>query len=607
MERFLSKIGALVAYKGKPAKVVSATTHKYEITFSDGTSQKVREKDFRFIHPEFIAINQDCPDVDISILFDLDAESLSLQEITEWLFDDFTPQSAWNVYLMSEDGLYFYWNKDVLALRTPDQIQSIKKQRKDKALEEKSLNRCIKNIESNLFNSEDIYWINEVEQVALNQSKHSKLMSALSIENSPENAHSLLLKINYWSELNNPYPQRNKIYPDEDLEFNSVKIERKDLTHLTCFAIDNSYSSDADDAISIDGDRVWIHIADVASFVGVDSDLDIFARKRVSNLYLPDQILHMLPPSLSEVCSLGADELSNALSVSFIIDEFEINDIQIHLSQIKVTKMSYEMADKEISSNDSLAALNKIARAHKAHRDANGAIQLNLPNTDIKLKDNKVLIFPQEDSESRELVSEMMILAGRAIAEFSVKNSISMPYLSQETGNFSDEIIKNIKKLSLSKAFEAARGFNRSKLSVKHSLHSGLGLEVYLRVTSPMRRYLDLLVQQQLVRFLSKSNLLNDSDIKERIKVVNASVSKVNKATRQSVEHFRCVYFKQNKKWGGEGIIVETKGQKASVLIPELAMITQIKFKSKVDLEQRIKLEVISINLFERSIDFKPL
>jgi exoribonuclease-2 len=603
----LSKIGALVAYKGKPAKVVSATTHKYEITSSDGTSQKVREKDFRFIHPEFIAINQDCPDVDISILFDLDAESLSLQEITEWLFDDFTPQSAWNVYLMSEDGLYFYWNKDVLALRTPDQIQSIKKQRKDKALEEKSLNRCIKNIESNLFNSEDIYWINEVEQVALNQSKHSKLMSALSIENSPENAHSLLLKINYWSELNNPYPQRNKIYPDEDLEFNSVKIERKDLTHLTCFAIDNSYSSDADDAISIDGDRVWIHIADVASFVGVDSDLDIFARKRVSNLYLPDQILHMLPPSLSEVCSLGADELSNALSVSFIIDEFEINDIQIHLSQIKVTKMSYEMADKEISSNDSLAALNKIARAHKAHRDANGAIQLNLPNTDIKLKDNKVLIFPQEDSESRELVSEMMILAGRAIAEFSVKNSISMPYLSQETGNFSDEIIKNIKKLSLSKAFEAARGFNRSKLSVKHSLHSGLGLEVYLRVTSPMRRYLDLLVQQQLVRFLSKSNLLNDSDIKERIKVVNASVSKVNKATRQSVEHFRCVYFKQNKKWEGEGVIVETKGQKASVLIPELAMITQIKFKSKVDLEQRIKLEVISINLFERSIDFKPL
>ena len=115
--------------------------------------------------------------------------------------------------------------------------------------------------------------------------------------------------------FNNPYPQRNKIYPDEDLEFDAVKLDRKDLTHLTCLAIDNSYSSDADDAISIDGDRVWIHIADVASFVDIDSELDIFARKRISNLYLPDQIFHMLPPMLSEACSLGANELSNAISI----------------------------------------------------------------------------------------------------------------------------------------------------------------------------------------------------------------------------------------------------------------------------------------------------
>jgi exoribonuclease-2 len=269
--------------------------------------------------------------------------------------------------------------------------------------------------------------------------------------------------------------------------------------------------------------------------------------------------------------------------------------------------MSYEQADKEINSNSTLAALNEIAKVHKAYRDCNGAIQLNLPNTDIKFKDGKVHIFPQTDSESRSLVSEMMILAGRVIAEFSVENSISMPYLSQEPGNFSDDIIKNINNLSHSKAFEAARGFNRSKLSVKHSLHSGLGLQAYLRVTSPMRRYLDLLVQQQLVRFITKNDLLNETDIKERIKAVNASVSKINKATRQSVEHFRCVYFKQNKQWEGEGVIVEVKGQKASVLIPELAMIAQVKFKSKVELEEEVKLKVISSNLLERSIDFKPL
>ena len=603
----MSKIGALVAYKGRPAQVISSTTHKYEISFLDGSSQKVREKDFRFIHPEFASVHSDCPEVDISILNDLDIEFISLKELTEWLFDDYTSQNAWFVYLMSVDGLYFFWNKDVLVLRPEEQIEKIKANRQEKALEEESLKRCINNLNNSSYDDKDIIWISEIEQVALNQSKHSKVMSALFIENTPENAHRLLIKIKYWSEYKNPYPQRNKIYSDEELEFIERKTDRKDLTHLTCFAIDNSDSSDADDAISIEGDRVWIHIADVASYVDCNSDLDLFAQKRISNLYLPDQTLHMLPPKISEVCSLGVDEISNAVSVGFVLKDSEISDIQICLSQIKVTKISYEEADTLLSENKLLSKLNEIAKEHKSSRERNGAIRLNLPKTDIKLRDQKVLVIPQLESESREMISEFMVLAGRVIAMFSIENNISMPYLLQDSGKFSDEIIENINNLSLSKTFEAAKGFNRSKLSVKPSLHAGLGLNEYLRVTSPMRRYMDLLVQQQLVRFISNLTLLNESEIKERIKVNNSSSSKINKAIRQSVEHFRCLYFKQNRNWKGDGVVVEKSGNKALLMIPELAMITQIKPKTEVELEDKIKLKVSSINLFERSIDFKPL
>jgi len=603
----LSNIGALVAYKGRPAQVVSSTTHKYEISFSDGSSQKVREKDFRFIHPEFASVHSDCPEVDISILNDLDIEFISLNELTEWLFDDYTSQNAWFVYLMSVDGLYFFWNKDVLVLRPEEQIEKIKANRQEKALEEESLKRCINNLNNSSYDDKDIIWISEIEQVALNQSKHSKVMSALSIENTPENAHRLLIKIKYWSEYENPYPQRNKIYSDEELEFIERKTDRKDLTHLTCFAIDNSDSSDADDAISIEGDQVWIHIADVASYVDCNSDLDLFAQKRISNLYLPDQTLHMLPPSISEVCSLGVDETSNAVSVGFVLKDFEISDIQIYLSQIKVTKLSYEEADKLLSENKILSKLNEIAKEHKSSRENNGAIRLNLPKADIKVKDQKVLVIPQLKSESREMISEFMVLAGRVVAKFSIENNISMPYLLQDSGKFSDEIIENINNLSLSKTFEAAKGFNRSKLSVKPSLHAGLGLNEYLRVTSPMRRYLDLLVQQQLVRFISNLTLLNESEIKERIKVNNSSSSKINKAIRQSDEHFRCLYFKQNRNWKGDGVVVEKSGNKALLIIPEFAMITQIKPKTEVELEDKIKLKVDSINLFDRSIDFKPI
>jgi exoribonuclease-2 len=603
----LSKVGALVAYKRRPAQVVSSTTHKYEISFSDGSRQKVREKDFRFIHPEFSSVHSDCPEVDTLILNDLDVDSLSLQELTEWLFDDFTVQNAWFVYLMSEDGLYFYWNKNVLALRPLDQIQAIKLSRQEKALEEESLQRCVDHLRNDSFENNDISWIHEIEQVAYNQSKHSKAMSALSIENTPENAHRLLIKIKYWSEFKNPYPKRNKIYEDEDLEFNESIKDRKDLTHLTCFAIDNSDSSDADDAISIEGDRVWIHIADVASFVDMNSDLDLFAQKRASNLYLPDQILHMLPPKISEVCSLGVNKISNAVSVSFLMNNSEISDIEIHLSQIKVTKISYEEADKSLYENIWLSKLNEIAKEHKKYRESTGALRLDLPKTDIKVKDQRVIVAPQIKSESRDMVSEMMVLAGRVIAQYSFENNISMPYLSQASGKFSDEIIENINNLSLSKAFEAAKGFSRSKLSVKPSMHAGLGLEAYIRVTSPMRRYLDLIVQHQLINYISGLELLSEDDIKSRIKVNNASMSKINKAIRQSVEHFRCLYFKQNRSWEGEGIVIEISGNKTLLMLPEFAMITQVKVKTKPKLEDKINLKVSSIDLFERLVDFKPL
>jgi len=602
----LSIIGALVAYKGKPAKIVASTTHKYEVSFFDGSSQKVREKDFRYIHPEFSNVSDQCNQADMSILNDLQEESLSLQEITEWIYDDFTSQNAWCIYLMSEDGLYFYWTKDALMLRPLEQVKLIQTQRNEKALAAESLESCIANLNNNVFDNDDIVWINEIEQVALNQSKHSKAMSALSIENTPENAHKLLVKLKYWSELTNPYPQRHKIYLDEEIKVASKEFTRKDLTHLTCFAIDNSDSSDADDAISVDGDRIWIHIADVASYVEIDSDLDIFAQKRASNLYLPDQIFHMLPPELSRACSLGGSRSSNAISIGLRLDGSEISDIVIHLSEIKVTNMSYEQADKVINENEVLSKLNDIAISHKAFRDDNGAIKLNLPNVDVKVKDQKVFISPQEDSNSRGLVAEMMVIAGRAIAQFSIENGISMPYLTQDTGNFSEEVIDNIQKLTIAKAFEASRGFKRSKITIKPSEHSGLGLSAYLRVTSPMRRYLDLLVQQQLVRFVNKLPTMDDNAIKERIKSINTSMPKVNKASRQSIEHFKCLYLKQNNDWEGEGVIVEVNGEKALINIPSLAMMTQIKFKSKINIEDKVKLKVGSINLFELSVNFKP-
>jgi len=603
----LFKVGALVAYKGKPAKISAVTTHKYDLSFSDGSSRKVREKDFRYIHPSFASVNDQCPLADMSVLEDLQAESLSLKELTEWLFDDYSSQNAWCTNLLAEDGLYFFWNKDILILRSTEQIKVIEKQRQEKSLEIESLQQCVDNLQNNKADERDSFWLREIEKVALNQSKHTKVLSALSIENTPEKAHELLLKIKHWSELINPYPERHKIYPNAELTLDFRKVTREDLTHLKSFAIDNSDSSDADDAISLDGERVWIHIADVASQVDTDSELDTYAQKRVSNLYLPDQTIHMLPPNLSSFCSLGESEKSSALSVGFRMIDHQISDIKILQSEIKVVKMSYGEADQALKEDQALSKLNALAKSHKEFRNNNGAIKLDLPNVEVKLKNKKVSIQIQTESASRKLVAEMMVIAGRVIAQYATENKISMPFLTQEVGSFSEDIMQNKENLTATQAFQATRCFKQSKITPKASLHAGLGLSCYVRVTSPIRRYLDLLVQQQLVRFINNQTTLDDSQIKQRITQVNAVITRVNKATRQSIEHFKCLFLKQNNNWRGKGIIVDLNGNKATILIPEIAMITQLKLKSKAKIEDEIELRAVSIDLENRLIDFKPL
>jgi len=603
----LFKVGALVAYKSKPAKISAVTTHKYDLSFSDGSSRKVREKDFRYIHPSFVSVNDQCPLADMSVLKDLQAESLSLKELTEWLFDDYSSQNAWCTNLLAEDGLYFFWNKDIIILRSTEQIKVIEKQRQDKSLEIESLQQCVDNLQNNKVDERDSFWLREIEKVALNQSKHTKVLSALAIDNTPERAHELLLKTKYWSELINPYPERHKIYPNEELTLDFKEVTREDLTHLKSFAIDNSDSSEADDAISLDGERVWIHIADVATQVDIDSELDGYAQKRASNLYLPDQTIHMLPPNLSSFCSLGESEKSSALSVGFRIIDCQISDIKILQSEIKVVRMSYEEANQALKEDQALSKLNTLAKSHKTFRNENGAIKLDLPNVDVKLKNKKVDIQIQTESESRKLVAEMMVIAGRAIAQYATENKISMPFLTQEVGSFSEDIMQNKEDLTATQAFQATRCFKQSKITPKASLHAGLGLSCYVRVTSPIRRYLDLLVQQQLVRFINNQTTLDDSQIKQRITQVNTVISRVNKATRQSIEHFKCLFLKQNNNWRGKGIIVDLNGNKATLLIPEIAMITQLKLYSKAQLEDEIELRAISIDLENRLIDFKPL
>ncbi|MBE8190435.1 MAG: RNB domain-containing ribonuclease, partial [Candidatus Thioglobus sp.] len=275
-------------------------------------------------------------------------------------------------------------------------------------------------------------------------------------------------------------------------------------------------------------------------------------------------------------------------------------------SNIKVTKMSYDEADNLLAENADLSALKTAAEKHQKYRDQQGAISLNLPNVEVKFKDDLVTISKQNSSPSRDLIAEMMVLAGRVIAQFSQQNEIVMPYAIQDAGDFPAETLEAKNQLTLAQAFKAMKYFKRSATSVKPLLHYGLGLSAYLRITSPLRRYFDLLAHQQLSNFILGKPTLEREKVKQIIGITNTSMADIGKTVRSSNDHYKCLFLLQNPQWQGAGVVVDLRGDKALFMLPELGMMTQIKFKNLPDLDAEILLKISSVDLPQRLANFQP-
>ena len=108
---------------------------------------------------------------------------------------------------------------------------------------------------------------------------------------------------------------------EEEIEAIAVAEQRRDLRQMPLVTIDDEQARDFDDAVSLElldggGYRLGVHIADVSHYVRRGSALDRESLDRGTSVYLPDQVIHMLPPLLSEkLCSLQAGRDRLALSV----------------------------------------------------------------------------------------------------------------------------------------------------------------------------------------------------------------------------------------------------------------------------------------------------
>lgn len=151
------------------------------------------------------------------------------------------------------------------------------------------------------------------------------------------------------------------------------------------------------------------------------------------------------------------------------------------------------------------------------------------------------------------------------------------------------------------------RQMQRSRPTTTPGRHAGLGLDIYVQVTSPLRRYLDLLAHQQLRAHLRGEPLLDNAAITLRIGMTDAVAGAVRATERLSNQHWTLAYLMQHSDWQGEGVVVENKPGRDIVLIPDLAWETEIYHRPARPLDSMISLTIESIDLANKTARFKVL
>jgi exoribonuclease-2 len=434
-------------------------------------------------------------------------------------------------------------------------------------------------------------------------------MKELGLSETPEDAHSLLLKTDFWTKFINPHPSRF------GLSLNSANIcpdpprqeQRRDLCHLAAFAIDSPWSYDPDDAISIEesdsgSSLLYVHVADVSASITFNSPAENEARDRGTTLYLPEGTVRMLAEEALPMFALGLSEKSIALTFKVTIDkDGYVVDTEIFPSIVKVKRITYEQADREINNANTedakvLNALNDLSIRINKRRILHGAIEIDLPDVHISVKNEKVNIEPVIQYKSASMVKECMVAAGESAGIWAFERGLTFPYISQEV-EIQGDIQDGLAGLSLAGSWQLRRCMRPRIQSTKPGYHQGLGLDTYTQVTSPLRRYTDLLAHLQIRAFLRGETPLNADEVSARLGFSEAAAIAAVQAERASNNHWLMVYLSGKKDSVWDAIALENKGNRMLVIIPSLAIETLVSLQKNILPNESVKLTLKSVNI----------
>lgn len=296
-----------------------------------------------------------------------------------------------------------------------------------------------------------------------------------------------------------------KLFPKgyETPELPLPKIPELPIAEVEAYSIDNDFTTEIDDAFSVqhlEGDtyQFGVHIAAPALVVSKDSELDLAARRRMSTIYLPGKKITMQGENIIDAFSLNAGEVKPCISLyvvanlengEIISDETKVERIQVK-ENLRLSMFDDELVTADNLANDSvdlpydflLRPLWRLTRHLSAKRDevrgypeANNGREFSFlldgdwqdPEADIQL------IPRRRDIRIDLLIGEMMIFTNVLWAGKLSNLNVPAIFRSQQ--------------------------FGRAKQTSHAIPHQSMGVPQYAWMTSPLRRYVDLLNQQQLI------------------------------------------------------------------------------------------------------------
>jgi exoribonuclease-2 len=350
-------------------------------------------------------------------------------------------------------------------------------------------------------------------------------------------------------------------------------------------SIDSPTTRDIDDAFFAEtlphgGTRLWLALADPALDWDFGGPLDAAVAHRASSLYLPEGVSHMLPETLGTgLYSLLAGEVRPALIMEWEFSATdEILDFRMRKGFARLAENSTYAAVEELLSGpdapDHLERGYRLAVALRRRRLESGAVIIERPEPDIILAgypDNvrvDMALCPCH-AKAQLLVSELMILGNAAAAQFAVEHGAPMLFRTQDA-SLPPEI----------------RGVHDDPASIQRAVrelpptltepdprpHASLAVPAYAPVTSPLRRYGDLVNLAQLESLLrTGAPRWTRAELTARLPELSSRIEAVGRVQRFRPRYWKMLYLQRLcRERSFEAVLVDIGGGFASLSLPEL-------------------------------------